>query len=224
MINIFDIAELKYLIMEFLDIKSLGRTICLNKSTKNLVESMPIYQEIMMSLPSELSNKFLSDMFVNACQYDCIHLVKNIVTNYKHKILNVMNYALVDACRNGHLLIVQFLVESGVNLHDHDDWGLRCASEYGHLPVVKYLVENGADVHARYDFSIWAACVYNHPDVANYLATKGGVIYASDHYVLKWACEKCHVEIVKFLVDYGIKIGENFETYYFLNKNNLIKN
>ena len=52
------------------------------------------------------------------------------------------------ASKNGSLMVVKFLVESGANVHACDDYALRLASEKGHLEVVKFLVESGANVHA----------------------------------------------------------------------------
>ena len=47
--------------------------------------------------------------------------------------------ALQWASQNGHLEVVQYLVEQGADIHAYDDYALRMASWHGHLEVVKYL-------------------------------------------------------------------------------------
>jgi len=49
------------------------------------------------------------------------------------------NYALGWASANGHLPVVKFLVEQGVDIHANNNQALIWASEKGHLPVVNYL-------------------------------------------------------------------------------------
>ena len=51
---------------------------------------------------------------------------------------------LRDACWNGHLEIVKYLVEQGANIHILDEAPLRDACFYGYFEIVKYLVEQGA--------------------------------------------------------------------------------
>ena len=58
--------------------------------------------------------------------------------------------ALHAAANEGHLAVVQFLVEKGADVNsDHDGWTpLYMATGHGHLAVVQFLVEKGADIHA----------------------------------------------------------------------------
>lgn len=61
---------------------------------------------------------------------------------------------LIYASLNGHLIVVQYLVEiCKANVEDCDNLAVKWASENGHLEVVKYLVLKGANpnVHAEND-------------------------------------------------------------------------
>ena len=53
----------------------------------------------------------------------------------------------IRAIEEGHLPVVQFLVEQGANIHADD---LRLAANQGHLDVVRYLVEQGGNIHAEH--------------------------------------------------------------------------
>ena len=60
--------------------------------------------------------------------------------------------ALMDASREGHVEIVQAILDKGTNVNAKDDWGrtaLMLASQKGHKDHVELLLAKGADVNAR---------------------------------------------------------------------------
>lgn len=61
--------------------------------------------------------------------------------------------ALNAAARNGHLDVIQYLVEHGANIDQNDNHlhktALLAASFNRHFDIVKYLVEKGANVNAQ---------------------------------------------------------------------------
>ena len=117
----------------------------------------------------------------------------------KYKKLNKeeLNNQFINACRDGHLEVVKYLLTSPklkkhANIHEEKDSGFRWACEKGRLEVVKYLLTSAeltehADIHAINDL---------------------GFI---------WACEKGHLEVVKCLIiDMNIDKTKHIEKY--LNK------
>jgi len=50
MTNPFDITELKYMIINLLDLKSIGRMIRVNYIFKDFIQDMPIYSELQTCL------------------------------------------------------------------------------------------------------------------------------------------------------------------------------
>jgi ankyrin repeat protein len=50
-----------------------------------------------------------------------------------------------DASKNGHIKIVKFLFQSGINIHAYDEYALRWSIHYGHKDVVEFLLQNGAN-------------------------------------------------------------------------------
>ena len=91
-------------------------------------------------------------------------------------------YSLNNASLNGHLEVVKYLVEQGVN----PSIGLQGASLNGHLEVVKYLVEQGAEAND----------IYGITDTSKKACKHG---YTS----LMWASRFGHLEVVKYLVEQG---------------------
>jgi ankyrin repeat protein len=84
--------------------------------------------------------------------------------------------SIILAAREGHLSIVQFLVENGfdVNACSTDGYTAIChASANGHLSVVQYLVEKGADIHVKNENPVCMASMYGHLSVVQFLEEKG---------------------------------------------------
>lgn len=91
-----------------------------------------------------------------------------------------MNSALRIAAGYGHLDIIRYLVDHGVNLHSRGDVGvlfglkrgetaLLSAAENGHLDTVKYLIEQGVNIHAFYNNALIGATENDHLDMVKYL-------------------------------------------------------
>ena len=58
------------------------------------------------------------------------------------------DYALQQAVRNGHLKVVQLLVDNGANIPAWNDYTLQLAVRNGDSEIVKLLVDKGANIHS----------------------------------------------------------------------------
>ena len=121
----------------------------------------------------------------------------------KYKKLNKkkLNDQFFDACRDGHLEVVKYLLTSPelkkhADIHAKDDLGFIWACRYGRLEVVKYLLTS--------------AELTEHAD-----------IHAKDDWGFIWACENGHLEVVKCLIiDMNIDKTTYIEEYLNENKDN----
>jgi ankyrin repeat protein len=77
-----------------------------------------------------------------------------------------------QACGEGQLEIVRYMVQEGFDFLVEDSFGLLQASKLGQLEVVKYLVELGSDIHAVQDRAFRHADQNGHFEVAHYLRNK----------------------------------------------------
>jgi ankyrin repeat protein len=80
---------------------------------------------------------------------------------------------LIEAAKNGHLEVVQFLIRNGADIHADNDLAIRHAARNEHLDVVRYLIENGANIHAHDDWALRYAAMDGHLDVIQYLMENG---------------------------------------------------
>ena len=125
---------------------------------------------------------------------------------------------LIASCRNGHLPVVVYLVESchadieQVGTVEFDGESIEgapplwCASAAGHLEIVEYLVKIGAQVN-KTTFSsstpLRAACFDGHFSIVKFLVENGADIELANkhgHTCLMIACFKTHIDIVMYLI------------------------
>ena len=58
-----------------------------------------------------------------------------------------MEQLFIVACGKGHLDVVSYSVEQGVDIHAGDENALWGVAKNGHLSVVSYLEKQGANIH-----------------------------------------------------------------------------
>ena len=104
---------------------------------------------------------------------------------------------LTTAARNGHYAIVQYLVEHGANINANNP--LKSASIRGSSKIVKYFIENGADIHAEDDIALKYAVQYNNLDLVKFLVEHGADIYSRDDEAIRYAKHKRFQEIIDYL-------------------------
>ena len=146
------------------------------------------------------------------------HRSKDDVLMLVHSKTNAAT-PLIMACRNGHLNVVEYLVDKchadieqvgSVTFDGETIEGappLWCAAAAGHLSIVKYLVKCGADVNSTTftnSTPLRAACFDGHIDIVTYLVDHQADIEIANrhgHTCLMIACYKGHMKIVKYMLE-----------------------
>lgn len=142
--------------------------------------------------------------------------MKNFYEKYSYLNQLGINQSFVDACTNGHLDEVKYLLHSkeikyNADIHYEEDWAFRNACYQGNLHIVKYLLASPeliehADIHAQKDLGLILACENGHFNIVKYMLTSTDLKeYASIHAIgpgnpLSWAACNNHLEIVKYLL------------------------
>jgi len=165
-------------------------------------------QKIRMDNNGQRIVRFLNNDLIP--QYNVLKQLKS------NQIIN-LNEKLVYFSQLGYLLVVQYLVSKGANIHAADDWALQMAAGEGHLQVVQYLLQPyglnnflnrkyGANIHANNDQALVLVTKLGYLNIVQYLVSKGANIHADNDWVLGYAAENGHLAIVQYLFSIGANI------------------
>ncbi|KAJ7435622.1 ankyrin repeat domain-containing protein [Mycena latifolia] len=123
-----------------------------------------------------------------------------------------MDAALCAASSNGHINLVQLLIDAGAKINsegDHYGHPLAAASKNGHELVVQLLIQNGADINAQseaFGNALQAASQNGHELIVWLLIEKGADVNAQGgHYgtALQAASMCGHESVVRLLIEKG---------------------
>ena len=110
-----------------------------------------------------------------------------------------MTQLLIEAAREGELSLVMHVVKKDTYKVKE---ALRRASENGHVEVVEFLLEKGYDIHMSGDYPLRIACRNGHFNLVKILVEKYKAdIDAYDGQALRWAKESGHLHIVSYLIE-----------------------
>ena len=87
---------------------------------------------------------------------------------------------LLAACSSGHLSVVQYLLDRGVDMRAGQDAALREACAHGHADIAQFLIDRGADVHAEGDEAMHEASANGHQHIVLLLTQHANVRAVDD--------------------------------------------
>jgi ankyrin repeat protein len=127
---------------------------------------------------------------------------RRVDVDYSGGSLNGAIPPLRRAAENGHLDVVEFLVDNGAKDFNGSLWS---ASRGGNLEVVKFLADKGGE-NLDFDEALSFAASHGHLEVVDFLLNKAPKKLDR---TLHTAAREGHLEIVKFLVEKGAKGLDN---------------
>jgi hypothetical protein len=84
----------------------------------------------------------------NACKEGNLYTVQSIFKKGDHE----SDYGLKCACKGGHLLIVQFMIDQETEMTPDYNQGMRGACEGGHPLIVKLMIQKGIENGIELDY------------------------------------------------------------------------
>ena len=157
----------------------------------------------------------LDDQFIEASSRGFLMLIKELIKrgvdiNTQYIEDEIIKNGLILAAENGHVDVVKFLLDQGVNIYEEDSdeilsgsHALIVSAEQGHSDVVKVLLDKVSDISDIKE-SYLRAIEKNNVEVVKLLVDY--IDNKTINYSLKIAAEKNYLEIVKFLLDHGVDI------------------
>ena len=115
----------------------------------------------------------------------------------------MLGYLLCWASGNGHLKVVRYLNNIGLELNARNDDPLFRACDGGHLDIVRYLHHNGSKLFARDNEPLCRAAAAGHLELVSYIHQNMGDISARENEPLRRAAAGKHASVVRYLHEAG---------------------
>ena len=122
------------------------------------------------------------------------------------------DYILHYGCEIGILSLVKQSIKDGANFNWSNP--ICIASENGHIEIVKYLLNNGVDIHINQDSPLRYAIVVKKYDMVKFLIDNGADIHIADEYPFLLSWDFGSPDICKLLIDNGADLEKITKTLF----------
>lgn len=159
-----------------------------------------------------------------SCSYGCLESLKWLVEestlnlDLNSEIKYRSQTLLYTAASNGHLKIVEFLIEKKVDLNKQNSYNTETAlfgaTRGNHIEVIQCLVDAGADLNqtnANGESCLLVASAFGRLEAIKCLVSNGASLHLADserQTPLFRACEFSHFDVVQFLVEKGSDLNQ----------------
>ncbi len=148
-------------------------------------------------------------------------LTEELKLDFQRYDQNQLNKAFIDACKDGDLDVVQYLLTSSelqehADIHADDGGGIMLACRNGHLDIIRYLLtspELKEPPNIQHLLTgIMLACINDNLTIVEYLFTSPDLHCYSETVAKKgvffgWACDAGSLNVVKYLLN-SLNLGK----------------
>jgi len=115
-----------------------------------------------------------SDIYIYIYDMHCVKDMDYLISLGMdiHYVCNKHN-ALTYAAYNNDIILVKYLVEKGIDIHNEEDWAFRLSVSFNYVEVAKYLLEKGSDINARYGNGLLNAVLKKHKEIVSFMVKNG---------------------------------------------------
>lgn len=191
-------------IVELIEDKKLANSIALfflfqcEKVIEKVIEKSLVSVFTLAKRFSSVMRRCRSFLVTPACKAGNLDIIKYLASIGVN--LHNNNYIHM-AAEHGHIHLIEYFIDNGVDIHYRDDKILTYACKSGSIDIVKYLVEKGCDVRADKDDPLIVSSDLGYKEIVKYLVEKGADVRASSDSALRLACIRGHLDVVKYLVE-----------------------
>ncbi|XP_062579114.1 serine/threonine-protein phosphatase 6 regulatory ankyrin repeat subunit B-like, partial [Saccostrea cucullata] len=198
----------------------------LHKETQSELFTNSLNPELSLITEEGEANKNTEQyrLLVLSCYSGDLEIVRKILKHFNRSInlraLTNFNYEhciydtpLTVACMEGHINIVQELIEEGADINHQGEYNtpLTAACEGGHISVVKELIQAGADINLRGEINtpLVTASECGHKSLVTELIEMGADVNPATQFdsPLTTACVGGEISLIKELIKAGADVN-----------------
>lgn len=163
--------------------------------------------------------KINADAFYQACKTGNLKIAKYL-KEIGADTTTRRDWALELSARAGHLEVVKYIVELGVSQKSLNI-ALIDATLFCRVKVVEYLVDSGSDFRQNDDYLFRSIiCTRDYVEMAEYFILKGIDIVVNNNEPIKTVCHNGCISTLKLLIMYGIDYNPIKDQLIKIAKNN----
>jgi hypothetical protein len=102
--------------------------------------------ELQEKLPKPIPDNYDTTNPYLACKYGDMATLRALLLQNEYLDSDLRNF-LQKAVEHGQIAITDFLLHSGVDIHEQEEYPLELAAKFGQTEMVLFLLERGADIH-----------------------------------------------------------------------------
>ena len=221
--SIFTIKDFDNILLSFCDpiddlimIKQLNKYYCQIINNNNLFKS---WIELYSVTENDFGPTTNNNLFINACATNNL-LHKYLIRKFNNINIHEYNeYAFWKSCSNGHLNIVQWLIDLSlmnfplINIHACNELAFMMCCNNGHLNIAKWLIDLGKkfpfspiNIHAIDELAFQCCCQNGHLHMAQWLLELSKQsdyniidIHATNNYALNLSYKGNHFHMIQWL-------------------------
>ena len=164
------IPDIDTYIVGLVDLRSLANLLLVNKFFYKLISTKSVMNQ--WKRLSSMRLESINGIFEHACSLGFLEYAKYLVNENDIDIHTSNDYAFRWSCYNGHLEIVQWLVQLGessgytkIDIHTSNDYAFILSCARGNVEIVQWLIQLGEssgytkiDIHASNDYAFSSSC------------------------------------------------------------------
>ena len=117
-----------------------------------------------------LHKEFSYNYIIEDKSPELLYLARQLLST---EIVYTKDVALITATEKGHLMVVKYLVDIGVDVNTENCHPLKSAVINSDFRIIKFLIENGARVTFDHNYVLYWAIMNGDSEIINYLTEHG---------------------------------------------------
>ncbi len=110
---------------------------------------------------------------------------------------NILKHAVIQE----NSMLVEFLLNNGIDVHEENDNAISYASMNGNLEIVKILIRHGANIHVFLEAPLRWAIHNGHLEVVELLLEHDADLHINVNEPILWVIRHGHLHIIKMLIE-----------------------